>query len=31
MACLLTAGAAQSNAQNTVVKVVQELRFKLTA
>jgi len=30
MACLLAAGAAQSNAQNTVIKVVQELRFKLT-
>jgi len=30
MACLLAAGAAQSNAQNTVIKVVQELHFKLT-
>jgi hypothetical protein len=28
--CLLAAGAAQSNAQNTVVKLVQDLRFKLT-
>ena len=27
---LLAAGAAQSSAQNTVLKVVQELRFKLT-
>ena len=31
MACLLTAGAGQSNAQNTVIRVVQDLRFKLTA
>ena len=28
--CLLAAGAAESKAQNTVLNVVQELRFKLT-
>jgi len=28
--CLLAASVAQSEAQNTVIKVVQELRFKLT-
>jgi len=30
MSCLLVAGAGQSRAQNTVLNVVQELRFKLT-
>ena len=30
MSCLLAAGAAQSQAQNTVINLVQELRFKLT-
>ena len=30
MSCLLVAGAGQSGAQNTVLNVVQELRFKLT-
>jgi hypothetical protein len=30
LGCLLAAGAVQSNAQNTVIRVVQELRFKLT-
>ncbi len=31
ISCLLAAGVAQSTAQNTVIKVTQELRFKLTA
>jgi hypothetical protein len=30
IACLLAGGTAPSNAQNTVIKLVQELRFKLT-